>query len=211
MARTDPTRMPELMSHDRGELDALLASAIVGHVAFVSQDGHPAVLPTAVAVSRDRLVVHGSTGSRWMRLVAGAPAAVSVTAVDGVIVARSTFESSPAYRSAVIFGSFQVLEGDVKDAALDALIDRLIPGRAAEVRPSTAKELAATLVLAMPLTQWSLRVSDGWAQDPVDDVAGPAWAGQVHFGGRPVTISPAPDLAAGTAVPRSITRIRGTQ
>ncbi len=203
--------MPELMSHDRGQLDALLASAVVGHVAFVSQDGRPAVLPTAVALSRDHLVVHGSTGSRWMRLVAGVPAAVSVTAVDGVIVARSTFESSLAYRSAVVFGSFQVLEGVGKAAALDALIDRLLPGRTAEVRPSTAKELAATLVLAMPLDEWSLRVSDGWADDPVDDVAGPAWAGQVHFGERPIAISPAPDLAAGTAVPRSVERIRGTQ
>ncbi len=142
--------------------------------------------------------------------MAGAPAAVSVTAVDGVIVARSTFESSLAYRSAVIFGSFEVLRADAKDAALDALVERLIPGRAVEVRPSTAKELAATVVLAMPLTEWSLRVSDGWAQDPVDDVAGPAWAGRVHFGERPLTISPDPDLAAGIEVPRSVTRIRGT-
>ncbi len=208
MSRTEPTRLPELMTRDRDQLDALLASTIVAHVAFVTEDGYPAVLPTAAVMVQDRLVVHGSTGSRWMRLVAGAPAVVSITAVDGVVVARSAFESSLLYRSAVVFGSFTALSGEEKAAALDVLTERLVPGRTAEVRPSTAKELAATLVLAMPLETWSLRVSDGWPEDPDDDVAGSAWAGQVLFGQRPTTVHPAPDLAAGIPVPGSVAGLR---
>ena len=106
--------MPEMMSHDRGALDALFDATIVGHVAFVDEDGGPAVLPTAVVRWGDRLVVHGSTGSRWMRLAAGSPAVVSITAVDGIIVARSAFESSVSYRSAVVFGSFETLKSALR-------------------------------------------------------------------------------------------------
>lgn len=123
MDRTEPARMPELMSRDRAALDALLDSTIVGNIAFVAEDGSPAVLPTAVARWGEYLTVHGSTGSRWMRLVTAGQVAVSITAVDGIIVARSAFESSLAYRSAVLFGSFQTLAGDEKSRALDALTD----------------------------------------------------------------------------------------
>lgn len=208
MPSLDPTRMPELMSHDRDMLNRLLASTIVGHIAYVDERGAPGVLPTAVARWRDELIVHGSTGSGWMRVVAGAPAAVSITAVDGVIVARSAFESSIAYRSAVVFGSFRRLDGDEKLHALDVLTQRLLPGRVAEVRRPAKKELAATMVLAMPLTTWSLRVSDGWPDDPADDVAGDAWAGIVHFGDRPTRAQPAPDLRDGIPVPPSVTGLR---
>jgi hypothetical protein len=207
MTRLDPTRLPELMSQDRSQLDALLGSTAVAHVAYVDDDGRPGVLPTAVARLGDAIVVHGSTGSRWMRLVAGAPAAVSMTAVDGVIVARSAFESSIAYRSAAVFGSFRVLDGDEKLEALDVLTDRLLPGRVAEVRRPTKRELAATLVLGMPLDRWSLRISDGWPEDPDDDVAGDTWAGIAWFGERPVTASAAPDLRDGIRVPPSVAKL----
>lgn len=198
------------MSHDRAALDALLAATIVGHIAFVDDEGGPAIIPTAVVRRGDDLLVHGSTGSRWMRLLVGSPAVVSITAVDGIVVARSAFESSLAYRSAVLFGTFQQLAGEEKNEALDALTDRLIPGRMAEVRPSTTKELAATLVLAMPITEWSLRISDGWAEDGAADVAGPAWAGRVDFGARPTVIRPAPDLRSGLPVPPSASGLRAT-
>ncbi|QDZ16767.1 pyridoxamine 5'-phosphate oxidase family protein [Humibacter ginsenosidimutans] len=200
--------MPELMSRDRSALDALLASTIVGHVAYVDETGAPGLLPTAVARWGDELVVHGSTGSRWMRLVAGAAAAVSITAVDGVIVARSAFESSLAYRSAVVFGAFRRLDGDEKLEALDVLTERLLPGRVAEVRRPTKKELAATLVLAMPLDEWSLRVSDGWSEDPDDDIASDAWAGVVRFGARPTSAAVAPDVRGGIPMPPSVTGFR---
>lgn len=205
MSRTDSTRIPEKMSNDRAALNALFDATIVGHVAFVGADGGPAVLPTGVVRWGDRLVVHGSTGSRWMRLASGSPAVVSITAVDGVVVARSTFESSILYRSAVIFGSFEQLTGAEKEAALDAVTERLIPGRRDEVRPSTPKELAATLVLAMPIAEWSLRISDGWPEDEADDIAGPAWAGKIDFGERPLEIQAAPDLRAGIPIPNSVT------
>jgi nitroimidazol reductase NimA-like FMN-containing flavoprotein (pyridoxamine 5'-phosphate oxidase superfamily) len=208
MSRTDATRMSELMSRDRAALNALLDAVIVAHIAYVTEDGTPGVLPTAIARDGDELIVHGSTGSRWMRLVAGAPAAVSVTAVDGVVVARSAFESSLIYRSAVLFGSFRRLDGAEKEEALDALTDRLIPGRVAEVRASTKKELAATLVLALPITEWSLRISDDWSEDDEDDVAGPAWAGMVRFGERTTQILDAPGLRPGIPTPDSVLALR---
>lgn len=208
MTRTTPTRLPGTMSAERGDLDALLDSTVVAHVAFVAEDGLPAVLPTAVARNGDALVVHGSTGSRWMRLVAGCPAAVSIAAVDGVVVARSAFESSLLYRSAVLFGRFRRLDGREQRAALDVIADRLVPGRTAEVRAPTRRELAATLVLAMPIDEWSLRISDGWPEDPDEDVSGPAWAGVVRFGDRPAAAHAAPDLRAGVAIPASVSSLR---
>jgi len=192
------------MSHDRAVLDALLDSTIVGHVAYVDDDGAPGVLPTAVARLGDELIVHGSTGSRWMRLVSGAPAAVSVTSVGGIVVARSAFESSLIYTSAVLFGSFRVLAGDEKSGALEALTEKLIPGRLGEVRPNNKKELAATLVLSLPIEEWSVRISDYWPEDPDDDIAGAAWAGQVRFGQAPVTVLDASDLRAGIDAPASV-------
>jgi nitroimidazol reductase NimA-like FMN-containing flavoprotein (pyridoxamine 5'-phosphate oxidase superfamily) len=201
-------RLPELMSQDPAELDALLASTIVAHVAHVGPDGMPGILPTAVARWADGIVVHGSTGSRWMRLVTGQHAAVSITAVDGIVVARSAFESSLLYRSAVVFGRFRSLDGAEKKDAVEALTERLVPGRVAEVRASTTRELAATLVLAMPLTEWSLRISDGWPEDPDEDVAGDAWAGQIRFGERPTTVVEAPDLRPGIAATSSVRTLR---
>lgn len=209
MTRTEPTRAPGLMSHDRADLDELLASTVVGHIGFVDE-GTPVVLPTAVVRWDDRLLIHGSTGSRWMRSVAaGAPVCVSVTAVDGVVVARSAFESALLYRSAVLFGQFAPLAPEELAEALDVMTDRILPGRVAELRRPTPKEIAATLVLAMPIREWSLRILDDWPEDPAEDVAGPAWAGLVRFGPPPTTVDAAPDLRPGIAVPESVRAVRG--
>jgi nitroimidazol reductase NimA-like FMN-containing flavoprotein (pyridoxamine 5'-phosphate oxidase superfamily) len=199
------------MSLDRGDLDALLDSTVLAHIAFVD-DGTPAILPTAVARWGDRLLTHGSTGSRWMRRVAaGVPVAVSVAVVEGVVVARSAFESSLLYTSAVLFGQFRPLDEAEHEAALDVLTDRVLPGRTSEVRRPTRRELAATLVLAMPIDTWSLRRSDGWPEDPEEDVAGPAWAGHLRYGPPPVSRSPAPDLRPGTPEPGSLDRVSGVR
>jgi nitroimidazol reductase NimA-like FMN-containing flavoprotein (pyridoxamine 5'-phosphate oxidase superfamily) len=209
MTRTEPTRLPRLMTRDRAALDALLASTVVGHVGFVD-DGQPVVLPTAVVRWGDQLVIHGSTGSRWMRTIAaGAPVCVSVTAVDGVLVARSAFESALLYRSAVLFGSFGPVVEDDAEAALDVLTERLLPGRIREVRRPTPKELAATLLLAMPISEWSLRVFDEWPEDPADDVAGSAWAGHVRFGDPPTTVHDSPDLRPDIPAPASVRAVTG--
>jgi uncharacterized protein len=151
------------------------------------------------------LLVHGSTGSRWMRLLAtGAPASVALTAYDGLVVARSAFESSMLYRSAVLFGTMRALADAEKARALDLLTEALLPGRIPEIRRPSAKELAATLVLALPIERWSLKVSDDWPDDPPDDVAGDAWAGVIRAKvtyGQPRA---APDLRDGIAVPASV-------
>jgi hypothetical protein len=140
------------------------------------------------------------------RLAGGVPTALAVTSYDGLVVARSAFESSIRYRSAVVFGSCTPVTEE-KERVLDLVTDRLLPGRLAEVRRHTAAELAATLVLSLPIEDWSLRISDGWPEDGPDDVAGTAWAGVVPLvadWGDPL---PAPDLADGIDVPPSVRRL----
>ena len=206
---TDVSRLSERQTNDRTQLDALLDAVPVATVAFV-RDGHPVALPTGFARLGDELVIHGSTGSPWMRQLAdGAPVAVSVTAVDGVLVARSGFESSFHYRSAVVFGTFGTVSGPDKNDYLEALTNRFIPGRVAEIRPSTAKELAATLVLRLPIGtgNWSLKIANGWPDDPEEDVAAGGWAGVV-----PMTVSygeplQAPDSDA--EIPASVRALTG--
>jgi uncharacterized protein len=202
--RTEMTRLPEKGRPDRAQLDELLDSVAVAHVGLVA-DEHPLVVPTGLVRDGDRVLIHGSTGSRWMRTLAGgADACLTATSLDAVVVARSAFESSFRYRSAVLFGRFVRLDGAQKQEALDRVVDGLIPGRRDEVRGSTPREIAATLVLAMPIDRWSLRVSDGWPEDEDDDVDGPAWAGVVPIRtvyGVPV---PAPDLRDGIDVPASV-------
>jgi uncharacterized protein len=137
-------------------------------------------------------------------LAGAATACLTVTVVDGLVVARSAFESSMHYRSAVLFGSFSPVEGDEKVHALEVVVDALLPGRSGEVRTSTRKELAATMVLALPIAQWSLKVSDGWPEDTPEDVAGDAWAGVVPLVQRAGVPLPAPDLRGEIPVPTSV-------
>ena len=205
MPHTTATRLPEKMSTDWRALEGLLRDVAVGHVGFVDEGGGPVVLPTAVVLDGERLLLHGSTGSRWMRrLATGVPVSLAVTAVDAVVVARTAFESSLAYRSAVFFGSCRPLSGPAAEAALELVTDRLIPGRVAEVRASTRRELAATAVLELVVEAWSLRVSSGPPTDAPEDVAGSAWAGTLPVERRYAAPVPAPDLTTGTAVPESV-------
>lgn len=207
LPRTALTRMPEKASDDRAELDRLLDGSLLAHVALVA-DGAPLVLPTGMARDGDRLLIHGSSGSRWMRaLAAGAPASVAVTALDAVVVARTGFESSFQYRSAVLFGAFTALDGEEKRRSLELLTDRLIPGRDREVRRSSGKELAATLALAMPIDRWSLKTSHEQPDDLAEDVAGDAWAGVVPVRTVYGPATPAPDLRHGIPVPASVRRL----
>lgn len=209
------TRLPENQAYDVEALYALLDSTYLGHVAQADGNGAGAtpggvsVTPTVVVRVEDRLVWHGSTASRWMRLIAsGTPVAVSVAALDGLVVARSRFESSFQYRSAVVRGVPVVLDGDEKVRALDAVVERIVPGRVVETRESTAKELAATLVLAVPLDDWVLKVSDGWPEDTEQDVARDVWAGVVPLATSYGSPLPAPDLRPGVVVPESVRRLR---
>src|SRR4051812_5553273 len=193
--RTRISRLKELGREDRAALDQLLGDVRVGHFALADDSGRPVVIPTGIARDGDRVLAHGSTGSRWMRqLAAGADTCLAVTSLDGIAVARTAFESSLHYRSAVLFGRCTTLTGADKEAALDVLTEAMLLGRTAEVRRPNRRELQATLVLALPIDEWSLKVFDGWTEDAEDDVAGPAWAGVVPMVTAYGTPRPAPDL-----------------
>jgi nitroimidazol reductase NimA-like FMN-containing flavoprotein (pyridoxamine 5'-phosphate oxidase superfamily) len=203
---TKVSRLDELQSTSRSQLDELLDSTPLATVALV-RDGHPVIFPTGFARVDDELVIHGSTGSPWLReLAGGAPAAVSITGLDGIVVARSAFESSFRYRSAAVFGVFEPVPDADKVRYLDRLTNVFLPGRTAELRASSRKELAATLPLRLPIgaNNWSLKISDGWPEDPEEDIASDAWAGVVPMSvayGAPL---PAPDLRSGIPVPGSV-------
>jgi len=208
--RTRPTRLPERVStDDRAALHELLDGSLLGHVGFTDPAGRPVVLPIAIARDGDEVLLHGSTGSRWLRSIAeGGPISLAVTALDALVIARSAFESSMRYRSAVLFGRCRpVTEPAAKLRALDLLTDALIPGRVAELRRPTGKELAATLVLAMTVEEYSVKISQNWPDDPAEDVAGPAWAGVLPLRTSYPAAWPAPDLAPGIDQPESVRRL----
>ncbi len=204
-----PTRLGDRASTDRAELDGLLDEVLVAHVGFTSSEG-PLVLPIGFARDGDRLILHGSTGSRWLRVLAsGVDACATVTALDGVKVARSAFESGMRYRSACVFGRCTVLTGAEAERGLEAFTDRVLPGRTTEIRRSTPRELAATLVLALPITQWSYKSSDGFSEDPAEDLSGDAWAGVVPLRTAYDQPVPSPDLRDGIPVPASVLALTG--
>lgn len=208
---TKVSRLSEKQTTARDRLDELLDSTPLATVALV-RDGHPVIFPTGFARVGDELVIHGSTGSPWMRALAdGAHAAVSVTGLDGIVVARSGFESSFRYRSAVVFGVFERVPEAQKVHYLNRLTDAFIPGRTAELRASTRKELAATLPLRLGIREdnWSLKISGGWPDDPEDDIAGDAWAGVVPMSITYGVPLPAPDLRPGIPVPESVRALTG--
>ncbi|MEU2612796.1 pyridoxamine 5'-phosphate oxidase family protein [Micromonospora sp. NPDC007271] len=177
--RTRVRRLPDLAVHDRAVLHAVLDAGRVAHLA-IADGAQPYALPVAYARDGNRVLVHGSTGSRLFRhLAAGAPACLTVTLLDGLVLARSAFESSMNYRCAMVLGSLAVLNGDDKLAGLERLSEHLLPGRWAQVRPPSPKELAATLLLALPLDECSLKISAGPPDDPEDDLDRPVWAGVV--------------------------------
>jgi uncharacterized protein len=189
---------------DPAALQALLKDSPIGHVAFVADD-QPVVLPIAIAHDAGSVLLHGSSGSRWLRLIAqGIPVSMAITAVDGLVVARSAFESSMHYRSAILFGTCSPIPDEEKTDALDRLTEALIPGRVAEVRRPHRRELAATLVLRLAVDDWSYKVSAGWPDDPEEDVAGAAWAGVLPQITRYEQAIPTHDLRAGAAVPESV-------
>jgi nitroimidazol reductase NimA-like FMN-containing flavoprotein (pyridoxamine 5'-phosphate oxidase superfamily) len=202
LSRTTVRRLPEKQQHDRGALDAALDAGLVAHVAVVDGEGQPFVLPVGYARDGDRVLFHGSTASRLFRSLAdGAPTCLTVTLLDGLVVARSVFESSMRYRSAMVLGTASAVDGPAKLAALRAISEHLMPGRWADARPPNRKELAATLVLALPLVEWSVKVSDGFPDDADADLDLPLWAGVVPLTQEYGEALPAPDLRRAFPVP----------
>jgi uncharacterized protein len=200
--RTAVRRLPEKQLHDRACLDAVLDAGRVAHVAVDDDQGQPYVVPVAYARDGDDVLFHGSTASRLFRSLAdGAPTCLTVTLLDGLVLARSVFESSMHYRSAMVLGSSAPLEGAAKLTGLERISEHLMPGRWADARQPNRKELAATLVLAMPLDEWSVKVSDGPPEDAEDDRALPVWAGILPIYEAYGDAAPAPDLRAGLELP----------
>ena len=193
--RTQLGRLAEKGRTDRAELHALLETALVAHVG-VDAGGYPLVLPTAYAVDLDgpdrdgTLYLHGSTGARWLSSARGSKVCVTITEVDGIVAARSGFESSMNYRTAVILGEARAVDDpDERRHALDLMVDHMVPGRAATIRRPTRKELAATQVLALSLWEASLKVRTGGPDDEADDVADNPWGGHIplyRVAGAPV-------------------------
>lgn len=205
--RTRVRRLRERQVRDREVLYEILDSGLVAHVALCV-DGGLVLLPVAYARDGDRLLLHGSTGAGLLRAAAGgAPIAVAVTHLDGLVFARSIFESSMNYRSAVVFGTAQVLKGDERVDALRALSGHLMPGRWDEVRPPTTRELAATLVLALRLDEVSVKVRTGGPS--ADDASDPnVWAGVLPLGVRTHDAVAADDVPPGASPPDSLRAAR---
>lgn len=203
--RTVPTRSRERAHYDRETVHSILDQAYVCHLGFV-RDGAPVVLPTLFARVGESLYIHGSTGSRPLlaagRSDPGLPVCVTVTHLDGLVLARSAFHHSLNYRSVLVHGTaHQVTDEAECRLALDALVDHVVPGRSADSRPANSRELAATAVIRLDLTEVSAKIRTGGPNDDAEDLALPYWAGVVPVAPAYGTPEPAADLAPGTALP----------
>ena len=194
--------------YDRDSIHAILDAGLIAHVGFCA-NGQPFVIPMLYARDGDALLLHGSVASRLVNeLGAGLPACISVTLVDGLVLARSHFHHSVNYRSVVAFGmATLVSDGDAKVAALARFVEAIIPGRAAESRPPDRNELAATHVLRFAIEDASAKVRSGGAKDDAADLALPLWAGVVPQ--REVYGAPQAEgnVAAGIELPLSVHRL----
>jgi nitroimidazol reductase NimA-like FMN-containing flavoprotein (pyridoxamine 5'-phosphate oxidase superfamily) len=173
-------RLPERARYDRATVDSILDEGFVCHVGFVDR-GSPVVIPTAYARVGDVLYLHGAQANAALRSVAsGEPACVTVTLLDGLVLARSAFHHSINYRSVVIFGkASEVTDLDEKRRAVDAIVEHIVPGRSADARNPTEAELRATRVVRMPIDEASAKVRTGGPADDDEDLALPIWAGYV--------------------------------
>ncbi len=198
-ARTTPHRLADRVTYERAVAHAILDEAYICHLGFTTPDG-PRVLPTMFARIGDVLYVHGSTGSGPMlALRGGGPVCVTVTLLDGFVLARSQFHHSANYRSVVAYGTATIVADGERRRAMDALVDKVAPGRSADTRPPDARELAATAILAVPLTEVSVKARVGGVADEPEDCALPYWAGVVPL--RLTPGMPAPDSGVPVPVP----------
>ena len=196
--RTRVRRLPVRASYERATIHAILDEGLVCHVGFV-HDRQPYVLPTTYARVGDQLYLHGSAASRMLRgLREGTPVCVTVTLLDGLVLARSAFHHSMNYRSVVILGvAVEVSEPDERLRALEAIVEHVNPGRWPQVRPPSAQELRATMVLRLPIEEASAKVRSGGPLDDAEDLGWPCWSGHVPL--RLVALAPVPDGGDATA------------
>ena len=178
--RTRVKRVPERGVYDRAQIDAILDDGLVCHLGFVHDD-QPYVIPTLYARVDDEVFVHGSSASRMLRTLRnGVDACLTVTLVDGLVLARSIFHHSINYRSVLVLGRAVAVEDPAEKLhALEAFGERILPGRWAEVRPPTAQELKATSILRLPLDEASAKLREGPPKDEEADYELPVWAGVI--------------------------------
>jgi nitroimidazol reductase NimA-like FMN-containing flavoprotein (pyridoxamine 5'-phosphate oxidase superfamily) len=212
--RTTVVRSRDRGRYERETINAIVDEALICHVGF-SVDGQPYVLPTTHARIEDRLYVHGSMANRMLRnMKAGFPVCVTMTLIDGLVLARSAFHHSMNYRSVVILGvAREVTEESEKRAAFDALVNHVVPGRSADVRAADAQELKATSVLCLPITEASAKVRRGPPIDAEEDYALKCWAGVRRMRLTPMHLQPGhpiddPRLEFGTPVPAGVATYR---
>lgn len=195
-------RLPGRGAYDRPTIDAILDEGLVCHLGFV-HDGYPVVIPTLYARVGDAIYVHGSAASRMLRtLAADCDVCLTVTLLDGLVLARSAFHHSANYRSVVVFAKARRVEGRAeKLAALEAFAEHVAPGRWADVRAPNPRELTATTVLALPLEEASAKIRTGPPTDDEEDYARDTWAGVIPL--RLTASEPQTDtrVPAGVAVP----------
>lgn len=205
-ARTTVRRLPDRARYDRASIEAILDEGLVAHVGFVD-GGQPFVIPSAYARAGDRLVIHGSAASRMMKaLCAGAPACVTVTLLDGLVLARSGFHHSMNFRSVVVVGkATEVADPAEKRRALDAIVEHVAPGRVASVRPPSENELRATRVATLPLDESSAKVRTGPPKDDEEDYALAVWAGELPLRLEPLAPVADPRLDPAGALPPHVT------
>lgn len=185
-AKSPPTtvkRLPEKARTDVATLHAVLDAGLVAHVGVVDH-GQTIVIPVGYARDRDTLLIHGSSASRMFKLLnSGSPTCITVTLFDGLVLARSLFESSMNYRCAMVFGTATRLEGQTKLSALKVITEHLMPGRWDDARQPTSKELKATMTMSLPLNEYSIKVSEGppadLDEDLASDVGKAIWAGHI--------------------------------
>jgi nitroimidazol reductase NimA-like FMN-containing flavoprotein (pyridoxamine 5'-phosphate oxidase superfamily) len=199
LARTDRTtlrRLADRGTFDRAAANAILDEAYLAHVGFVV-DGQPRVLPMTYGRDGEDLYLHGAVGNAMLRASAGAEVCVTVTLLDGLVLARSAFHHSMNYRSVVLLGRAERVEdGDAKRRAFEVIVDHVVPGRSAVARPASDAELRKTLVLRLPIEEGSAKVRAGDAIDDEADMGLPVWAGHV-----PLRLTPAAPVANGDLAP----------
>jgi uncharacterized protein len=198
-------RKRERGSYERQEIEAILDEGLIAHLGVV-QDGQPLVIPTLHARDGETVYCHGSSAGRTLKILAGgAPACLTVSLVDGLVLARSAMHHSANYRSAVLLGSARLVEDPIERRhGFEAIVERIIPGRWPEVRPPTEEEMRATALLALPVDEASAKSRSGPPSDDEEDYALPAWAGVIPLSLRVGEPEPDPRLRAGIAVPEHV-------
>ena len=208
--RTRVRRIPEKADYDRATVNEILDEALICHVGFI-QDGAPYVIPTIHARVGNTLYFHGSPASRMLQLMKqGAMVSVTATILDGVVAARSVFHHSMHYRSAVVMGQARVVDDPgERDVAFQAITNAILPGRWEEARHPSRNEDKGTLLVAVPIEEFSAKVSENDVGDEPEDYALPIWAGVVPLTLTPGDPKPDDRNLEGVEVPSSVRRFIG--